>query len=248
MTGLILWSSSKSTEKVLLSSLHTLAVDHEADLGYLEVPNLVCLRCQRTVKDWYIPDVLPGRLSSFKGGSFFFYQWNEYLVANDADCEPFPRLVALELTFNSLYPFPQLSRRHPTTENHYKTLLAPLSFSNLRTVSFVGMAYTGQFGTAALDYFMLDILLCPDHCPQLHTIQSARYPNWALAAAMFYRRNSFKEVTPVLSFQLPRYPQMGILEMITRALGAVDEPLHDILSAAVGMDQILKQRWEMYIL
>jgi hypothetical protein len=36
--------------------------------------------------------------------------------------------------------------------------------------------------------------------------------------------------------------------MITRALGAVNKPLNGILSAAVGIDQILKQRWEMYIL
>jgi hypothetical protein len=215
----------------------------------LEVPNPAYLWCQRAVKDWYVPGVLPGRLSSFKGGSFFFYHWNDYLVANNADCEPFPLLVVVELTFNNLYPFPPLLTRYDlTTGNRHKILLAPLNFSNLRSISFVGTMYVGQFVTDALDHFMLDIFLSPDHCPRLHTNHSGRYSNWALAAAMFHRRNSFKGVTPVLSFQLPRYPQISILEMITRALGAVDEPLHGILSVAVGVDQTIKQRWKTYIL
>jgi hypothetical protein len=102
LAGLTLWSSSKNTEKVLLSSLHTLAVDQETDLEYLEPPNLACLRSHRTVKDWNIPDAFSGRLSSFKGGSYLFYQWNDNIVANDADCGPFPQLVTLELTFNNL--------------------------------------------------------------------------------------------------------------------------------------------------
>lgn len=219
-------------ERVSLGSLRALFLLNMEDLEWLETPNLLELECWDMILFNYPhQSTFFGVVESITVPYNAMYRWNQSLLNDNNNLEPFPRLSTLRLTYG-----------RPET-----ILYSPLQFSRLTSISFVDLAYVGQFGRAALDHFMLDMLLWPHLCPHLHTIRAGKYPNWALAAAMFHRRNSLKNRTPVDSIWLHAHPQINILGLISRAIGVADEDPRDIIAAAVEIDQMVRQRSESYL-
>jgi hypothetical protein len=236
--------TDQNLERVLLVNLHTLVVQYGSDLKYLDAPNLVCLECR---VDLPRPKGIEGGLSGHLPSSwtetlefisiptFFLHRWNDLLMTENADDNPFPRVVLAEFTSG---PF------------DYQPMV-PLIFPNLQSVSFDGRANHTAIGfmreitgDSILNYFLLEMLLSPDVCPRLHTIRSTLYPNWAVAIALFHRRNAVKNVTPVTSLWLHGHPQMRILELIINALSSSGEDT-EVIAAAIAMDEILHARWEL---
>jgi hypothetical protein len=88
----------------------------------------------------YIAECIPGGLRSLKGDPTIIYRWNEYSVIIVADCEPFPRSVAIEVTFKSLgdpQTLPRVLTLKPTPQPLQKGTLTPLNLSNLMSIPFV---------------------------------------------------------------------------------------------------------------
>jgi len=216
-------------ERVSLGSLRILFFLDMEDLEWLETPNLLHFECwDMTIFSYPRQSTFFGALESITIPYNSMYPWDQSLLNENNNPDPFPRLLALRLTYGK-----------PET-----VLYSPLQLSSLTSISFVDIAYVGQCDRAALDHFMLDTLPWPHLCPRLHTIRAGEYPNWALAAAMFHRRNSFKHVTPIDSLWLHAHPQKNILGLISRAIGVADEDSRDIISAAVEIDQMVRQRSE----
>jgi hypothetical protein len=97
-------------------------------------------------------------------------------------------------------------------------------------------------GDSVLNHFMLEMLISPDMCPQLQTIRSTLFPNWALAVALFHRRNTIDDVSPIISLWLHGQLHVRILELVLRALRSGGGDAGGIV-AAIAVDKILQRRW-----
>ena len=218
-----------SGEKVVLNHLHTLVISDHSDLLYLDCPSLMCLECTDiALESHHLPTCWAASLESITASGSALCEWNDTLSAGDTD-RVLARLLMLRLT-------PAELTRRP---------VAPLDFVNLRTIHFdEGISFTSPLiGECRLNHFLLEILFPPCNCPNLHTIRSDTYPNWALATATFHRRNSSKSVTPIISFWLHGQPHMAILGIITTALKAGEEDPANSIAIAAGIDRILHRRW-----
>jgi hypothetical protein len=235
-------ATNQSLEKVLLTKLHTLVIQYGSDLQHLDAPNLICLECHVDLPRFkgseggassHLPSTWAGALESISTPTFFLHRWNDLLVSENANDGPFSRVVVARFTVG---PF------------DYRPMF-PLIFLNLRTVIFDGRANHTAVGfmreitgDSVLNHFMLEMLISPNICPQLQTIKSTLYPNWALAVALFHRRNTLENVSPITSLWLHGQPHTRILELVTRALRPGGGDAGDIV-AAIAVDEILRRRW-----
>ena len=225
--------SNDDPSKVLLKYLHTLVVDNDNPFPFLDVPNLVCLVLTGTILDTRLPESLAESLEYVKIPAFIFYQWKDALSRANPSRQPFPRLMVLHL-------LSQEFDRDPSLSPDFSSLHSITLEDNFHRYSF-GRRITGD---SLINHFMLEMVLSPKICPRLHTIRATKYPNWALAATMFHRRNTLQTVTPIRSFWLHGYPQMAILHLISKAL---DESLRDdwtVIRTATSVDRTIRTRYE----
>ncbi|KIM23593.1 hypothetical protein M408DRAFT_25222 [Serendipita vermifera MAFF 305830] len=223
----------QNSVRVLLGNLEKLVILKEDYLAHLEVPRLVCLTCMQDVADRRtLTRPLANQIEAITISFIIFFEWAQLVVAKDVASQPFPRLLELHAISQNWVC------RHP---------VGILNLSALRVVSFVrdaGNLSTSDNGEeeGCLNQFMLELLFSPESCPRLHTIRSITYPSWALATAMFQRRNSLNAVTPIVSFWLPWYPQISILEIVSQAMGQTIGDNSPQLLIAVQIDRIIRQR------
>jgi hypothetical protein len=191
----------------------------------------MCLSCRDAREIYYPPHYLASSLQSFKSPPSFFYGWKEHLVTKELTIQSFSRLRVARLTPQNWI---------------YREPMGFVDFSNLRVISFErnNESHTPRMhdveANPVLNQFMLEILFFPRSCPRLDTIKSIKYPNWALATAMFHRRNALKTVTPILSFLLPYYPHHAILASLIQSMGTGEG--HSV-SDAVWMDETIRWRY-----
>ncbi|KIM26504.1 hypothetical protein M408DRAFT_25224 [Serendipita vermifera MAFF 305830] len=235
LDGFLLEQSTHGRKKITLNLLDTLEVYHRDDIEWFDAPNLSELKCERGRKGHYCPPrSLSDNLESVKVPPLFFIEWNNSLAINSLETGKFPRLQSAQFS----------------AENWIHKPLGHLDLANLQVVTFVRHTnyaevpkFYGAEPNPVINHFMLELLLFPQNCPRLHTIRSIRYPSWALATAMFLRRNSLKAVTPILSFWLPRFPQFSILSCLVRAIGCSGEDPDALIATAVQIDETLHRRW-----
>jgi len=235
LVGGPLLEEAPNYKTVSLFQLHTLSVQFERDLHYIKAPNIVSLKCSEHWDQWpgiaMVPSFRTDNLLSLSIGSDLLYRWARSLLSKTAADEPFSRLLILRLA----------------SKPHDYLLSCQLKFSNLVSISFEEPEFrvdgvNKPIGvTHHMNHFMLEMLLSRDTCPRLNTIKSTRYPNWALAIALLHQRNSLKGGTPIASFYLPGYPQMGILKMLVNAFSGIDGG-REVLFAAARRDQIIHRR------
>jgi hypothetical protein len=235
LVGGPLLEEAPNYKTVSLIQLHTLVVQFERDLNYIEAPNIVSLKCSEHWDQWpgipMVPSICPDNLLSLSIGSDLLYRWGKSRRSKNAADEPFSRLLILRLA----------------SKPHDYLLFYQLKFSNLVSISFEEPEFrvdgeskpTGV--THHMNQFMVEMLLSRDTCPHLNTMKSTRYPNWALTIALLHQRNSLKGGTPITSFYLPGYPQVDILEMLVNALAGIDGG-PGVRFAAARKDQIIHRR------
>ncbi|KIM23594.1 hypothetical protein M408DRAFT_253708 [Serendipita vermifera MAFF 305830] len=237
--GFPLEKQANGHKKITLSRLHTLTVYNRNDLEWFDVPGLSILKCERRQKEHYSPPPsLSYTLESVKIPPSFLVEWNSSLVTNNSKTGNFPRLQSAQFDAENWI--------------YYKPM-GHLNLSSLQVVTFVRQHETDSTATIprmyaveanpVINQFMLELLLFPQGCPRLHTIRSIKYPNWALATAMFLRRNSLKAVAPILSLWLPYFPQVSILACLTCAIKSSCADPDTLIATAVRIDETLHWRW-----